>query len=74
VVLKEGKLDFSSGKDIIQIAADEPSMIYVAIELYAHLAREPEVKAGNRDEPVHARCVRIQGAWLRYLRIRSVKA
>jgi cephalosporin-C deacetylase-like acetyl esterase len=32
VVLKEGKLDLSSGKDRIQIRGDEPEMIYVAIE------------------------------------------
>jgi cephalosporin-C deacetylase-like acetyl esterase len=31
-VLKEGKLDLSSGKDTIEIAADQPEMIYVAIE------------------------------------------
>ena len=32
VVLKEGKLDLSSGKDKIEVAADEPAMIYVAVE------------------------------------------
>src|SRR5689334_2566518 len=32
VVLKEGKLDLSSGKDTIEIKADEPAMIYVAVE------------------------------------------
>jgi cephalosporin-C deacetylase-like acetyl esterase len=32
VVLKEGKLDLSTGKDKIEITADEPSMIYVAID------------------------------------------
>jgi cephalosporin-C deacetylase-like acetyl esterase len=40
VVLKEGKLDLSSGKDKIEIAADQPAMIYVAIEPYANLATE----------------------------------
>jgi cephalosporin-C deacetylase-like acetyl esterase len=40
VVLKEGKLDLSSGKDKIEIAADQPEMIYVAIEPYANLATE----------------------------------
>jgi hypothetical protein len=30
VVLKEGKLDVSSGKDRIEIAADQPEMLYVA--------------------------------------------
>lgn len=37
VVLKEGKLDLSSGKDEIEIAGDQPEMIYVAIEPYAVL-------------------------------------
>jgi len=32
VVLKEGKLDLSSGKDRIEILGDQPEMIYVAIE------------------------------------------
>lgn len=45
VVLKEGKLDFSSGKDKIEIFADEPAMIYVAIEPYANLTPEPAVNA-----------------------------
>src|SRR5579863_7676365 len=38
VVLKEGKLDLSTGKDRIQITADQPEMLYVAIEAYANLA------------------------------------
>ena len=38
VVLKEGKLDLSSGKDKIEIVANQPEMIYVAIEPYANLA------------------------------------
>ncbi|MDE3198926.1 MAG: acetylxylan esterase [Acidobacteriota bacterium] len=37
VVLKEGKLDLSSGKDKIEIAAGEPEMIYVAVEPVAKL-------------------------------------
>jgi cephalosporin-C deacetylase-like acetyl esterase len=37
VVLKEGKLDLSSGKDTIEITGDQPEMIYVAIEPYAVL-------------------------------------
>jgi cephalosporin-C deacetylase-like acetyl esterase len=37
VVLKEGKLDLSSGKDKIEIAGDQPEMIYVAVEAYADL-------------------------------------
>jgi cephalosporin-C deacetylase-like acetyl esterase len=37
VVLKEGRLDLSSGKDRIEIVGDQPEMIYVAIEPYANL-------------------------------------
>jgi cephalosporin-C deacetylase-like acetyl esterase len=35
VVLKEGKLDLSAGKDKIEISGDQPEMLYVAIEPYA---------------------------------------
>jgi cephalosporin-C deacetylase len=35
VVLKEGKLDLSSGKDTIEITGDRPEMLYVAVEPYA---------------------------------------
>src|SRR3954447_16506718 len=35
VVLKEGRLDLASGKDTIEIAGDQPEMIYVAVEPYA---------------------------------------
>jgi cephalosporin-C deacetylase len=37
-VLKEGVLDLASGKDKIEIAGDEPEMIYVAVEPYAPAA------------------------------------
>ena len=40
VVLKEGKLDLSSGKDKIEITGDQPEMIYVAVEPYANLAAD----------------------------------
>ena len=40
VVLGEGKLDLSSGKDKIEIAADQPEMIYVAVEPYAQPASD----------------------------------
>ena len=40
VVLKEGKLDLSSGKDVIEIAGDQPEMLYVAIEPYANLVAD----------------------------------
>ncbi len=32
IVLKEGKLDLSSGKDKIDVPVDQPEMIYVAVE------------------------------------------
>jgi arabinan endo-1,5-alpha-L-arabinosidase len=35
VVLKEGRLDLSSGKATIEIAGDQPEMLYVAVEAYA---------------------------------------
>jgi cephalosporin-C deacetylase-like acetyl esterase len=38
VVLKEGTLDLSAGKASIEIVADQPAMIYVAVEAYQHLA------------------------------------
>jgi cephalosporin-C deacetylase len=34
VVVKEGKLDLSSGKDTIELEGDRPEMIYVAVEPY----------------------------------------
>ena len=46
VVLKEGKLDLSSGKDRIEIVGDQPGMIYVAVEAYADL-KSTAAPAGN---------------------------
>jgi cephalosporin-C deacetylase-like acetyl esterase len=54
VVLKEGKLDLSSGKDKIEIKGDEPEMIYVAIEPVAKFAGDspaPEATAGTPAAP-----------------------
>jgi cephalosporin-C deacetylase len=45
VVLKEGKLDLSPGKNKIEIAADQPEMLYVAIEPYAYLNADASVPA-----------------------------
>ena len=45
VVLKEGKLDLSSGSSNIEIKSDEPGMIYVAIEPYAALGADAPVPA-----------------------------
>jgi len=50
VVLKEGKLDLSSGKDVIEIAGDQPEMIYVAIEPYAKLTPDTG-GAGSEAKP-----------------------
>jgi len=47
VVLKEGKVDLSSGKDTIEIVADQPGMIYVAIEAYAELTPPPVGATAN---------------------------
>ena len=49
VVLREGKLDLSSGTDKIEITGDRPEMIYVAVEAYAELASEssPDQAAAN---------------------------
>jgi cephalosporin-C deacetylase len=43
-VLKEGKLDLSSGNDRIEIVGDQPEMIYVAIEPYANLSGDNGLK------------------------------
>jgi cephalosporin-C deacetylase-like acetyl esterase len=60
VVLKEGKLDLSSGKDKIEITGNQPEMIYVAIEPFANLdtgsaAQSGAVPAGGTaDKPAAA--------------------
>jgi len=53
VVLKEGKLDLSSGTDKIEITGDQPEMLYVAVEPYEG---EPPYKSGNtgRDTGLYA--------------------
>jgi cephalosporin-C deacetylase len=47
VVLKEGKLDLSAGKDTIAIFADQPGMIYVAIDAYEDPTPAPAAPAGD---------------------------
>lgn len=47
VVLKEGKLDLSQGADKIEIAGEQPGMIYVAVEPYAQLAAEGPAPEGG---------------------------
>jgi hypothetical protein len=54
VVLKEGKLDLSSGKDKIEIPGDQPEMIYVAVEPSAKLdtaAPAPDAVASTSPAP-----------------------
>jgi len=47
VVLKEGRLDLSRGPASIEIVADQPSMIYVAIEAFDELATGASPAAGQ---------------------------
>ena len=47
VVLKEGTLDLSAGKAAIEIVADQPAMIYVAVEAYEDLAPGTPASAGD---------------------------
>jgi cephalosporin-C deacetylase len=55
VVLKEGKLNLSAGRDTIEIAGDQPEMIYVAIEPYSD-ASDAHFAGGNtgRDTGLYA--------------------
>ena len=63
-VLKEGRLDLSSGKASIEIVADQPSMLYVAVEAFDDLAPaaapagagDPRFTGGNtgRDTGLYA--------------------
>src|ERR1035438_5284660 len=50
-VLKEGKLDLSSGKDKIEITGDAPEMIYVAIEPTAKLVADPPPATDGPSAP-----------------------
>jgi cephalosporin-C deacetylase-like acetyl esterase len=51
VVLKEGALDLSTGKDTIEIAADQPGMIYVAVQAVAELT--PSAGTSSTTEAPH---------------------
>jgi cephalosporin-C deacetylase len=44
-VLKEGKLDLSEGKNRIEVVADQPEMIYVAVQAYAEGEPSPAGEA-----------------------------
>ncbi len=54
VVLKEGRLDLSSGQDKIEIRGDQPEMIYVAIEPVAKLAADDAAPAPAATTPAVA--------------------
>ncbi len=56
VPLKEGKLDLSPGKDRIEIVADQPEMLYVAVEPFAPPATGSGYLGGNtgRDNGLYA--------------------
>ena len=52
VVLKEGKLDLSSGQDKIEITGEQPEMIYVAVEAYDKLSPDaPAAEAAPGTGP-----------------------
>src|SRR5437762_11136657 len=63
VVLKEGKLDLSSGKDTIEIPADQPEMIYVAIEPYAELTPSTPAPAAPQSQYVGGNTGRNNGLY-----------
>jgi cephalosporin-C deacetylase len=46
VVLKEGTLNLSNGRDAIEVVADQPGMIYVAVEAVANLDPPATTAAG----------------------------
>ncbi len=54
VVLKEGKLDLTSGKDKIEITGDRPEMLYVAVEPYAPAAESYTGGNTGRDNGLYA--------------------
>ena len=70
VVVKEGKLDLSSGKATIEVVGDQPEMLYVAIEPYGNLVpATPDAAAaaaaaavGTASTPVTAAGAAPQGA------------
>jgi cephalosporin-C deacetylase-like acetyl esterase len=47
VVLKDGTLDLSTGKATIEVAGNEPGMIYVAIQAYQNLTPAAPAVAGG---------------------------
>jgi cephalosporin-C deacetylase len=67
VVLKEGKLDLSLGTDKIEIAGDQPEMIYVAVEAYANLNGEAPPPPAAAPAPQDAAAGRGRGAAPRFV-------
>ena len=63
VVLKEGKLDLSSAKATIEIAGDQPGMIYVAVEAYADLTPASATAAGETPHFVGGNTGRNNGVY-----------
>ena len=64
VVVKEGKLDLSTGKDKIEIVGDQPEMIYVAIEAYANLApTAPATDSGTSPSDPASSAATGPAAW-----------
>jgi cephalosporin-C deacetylase len=47
VVLKEGTLDLATGKATIEVAGDQPEMIYLAVEATADLTAPAQAAAGD---------------------------
>jgi cephalosporin-C deacetylase len=47
VLVKEGKLDLSTGKAMIEIVGEQPEMIYVAVEAYADLQPDAAAPTGE---------------------------
>src|SRR3954468_7171904 len=47
VVLKEGTLDLATGKATIEVAGDQPEMIYLAVEATADLTAPAQTAAGD---------------------------
>jgi len=61
-VLKEGKLDLSSGSDTIEITGDQPEMIYVAVEPYVKPVTDPAASAPSADTAAPAPAAAVSTA------------
>ena len=61
VILKEGKLNLSGGKDTIEIVGDQPEMIYVAVEAYAEVQPDQAAPGGENSRFVGGNAGRNTG-------------